>query len=116
MTNAEILFLAGQELAEQGIIRYTGRTYKAVLPNGEETTIKETEPLHTFAHWKSLGYSVKKGEKAVAKIRIWKHSAPKTETIPQTDGKEAQYVDKGQMFMKTAAFFTAAQVEKKATA
>lgn len=103
MTNAQIIFSAEQELAEQGVIKYTGREYKALLPDGTETTIKETEPLHTFQAWKSLGYSVKKGQKAVTKLQIWKHTVKKN---PETDEEKAR------MFMKVAAFFSASQVEK----
>ena len=112
MTNAQIIFAQAQSLAEQGLIKYTGRTFKAQNPAGEIVEIKETEAIHTFATWKSMGYMVQKGEKAVAAFTIWKHSASKKDSVQDKDGNELQYVDKGRMFMKTAHFFSASQVAK----
>ena len=109
MTNNDIIFTESQKLAEQGIIDYTGRTFIFEDADGNKTEVKETEPIHTFAAWKSLGYKVKKGEKAVAQFTIWKHSKPKMESLPDESG---EYVDKGRMFMKKASFFRACQVEK----
>lgn len=110
MTNADIIFAESQRLAKAGAIKYTGREFKAVDAAGKEIIVKETEPIHTYQIWKSLGYQVQKGEKAVAKITIWKHTGPKVETLPMADGSENHYVDKGKMFMKTAAFFSQSQV------
>ena len=111
MTNADIIFTQAQKLAEAGKIAYTGREFKAVLADGTEITVKETEDIHTFNGWKERGYSVKKGEKAVDKFVIWKHSPAKVEELPMKDGDGVEYVDKGKMFMKTASFFAAHQVE-----
>lgn len=61
-----------------------------------------TEPAHTFAAWKSLGFHVNKGEKATFKARIWKYTTKKTE-----EGEV-----ENNMFLKTAHFFTASQVSK----
>lgn len=61
-----------------------------------------TEPAHTFAAWKSLGFHVNKGEKATFKARIWKFVSKKN------DEGESE----GKMFLKTAHFFTASQVSK----
>lgn len=112
MTNNDIIFAESQKLAEQGIIDYTGRTFIFEDADGNKTEVKETEPIHTFAAWKSLGYKVKKGEKAVAQFVIWKHSKPKMTELPQPDGETALVPDKGRMFMKKASFFRACQVEK----
>lgn len=103
MTNAQIIFVEAQRLAEEGIIKYTGRTFRGTNPAGEEVVIRETEPIHTFAAWKDLGYQVTKGSKAVTKLTIWKHSVKKD---PETE------VEKGRMFMKTAHFFSESQVTK----
>ena len=111
MTNEQIIFGQAQQLAEQGKIVYTGREFVATLDDGSEVTIKETEDIHTFAGWKERGFKVKKGEHAVAKFTIWKHSNAKLETLPMQDGSEAEYIDKGRMFMKLSAFFAAHQVE-----
>ena len=111
MTNQQIIFNAEQELAEQGLIKYTGRTFEMETTEGKKVTVKETEEIHTYNTWKELGYQVVKGQKAVAKITIWKHSKAKVETVPMQDGKEVEYIDHGKMFMKTAAFFSRGQVE-----
>lgn len=66
-----------------------------------------TEEIHTFEHWKSLGYSVKKGEHSDIKFAIWKYSDGKKkdkETGEETEGK-------AHCFMKLSAFFKASQVE-----
>ena len=110
MTNAEIIFAAEQSLAEQGIIKYTGRTFEGKDGEGNTVILRETEAIHTFQKWKEMGYSVRKGEKAVAKVRIWKHTGRKIEDIETSEGTR-QMVDKGHMFMKTAAFFSSAQVQ-----
>ena len=67
-----------------------------------------TEEIHTFERWKELGFSVKKGEKSTIKFPIWKYGKPKTE---QNEDGKTEIVKGGYCFMKTSAFFTAAQVE-----
>lgn len=67
-----------------------------------------TEEIHTFEKWKSMGFSVKKGEKSEIKFPIWKYGQPKTET--NEDGK-TEVVKGGYCFMKMSAFFTEKQVE-----
>lgn len=61
------------------------------------------EELHTFQRWKAMGYSVKKGEHAIAKFPVWKMGTKKDD-----DGEEETT---GRMFMKTSAFFKTSQVE-----
>lgn len=84
MTNVEIVSMAWAELVSNG-------------------TISESEEIHTFAKWRELGYSVKKGEKAITKLTIWKHTS---KVNAETQEEETA------MFMKTAAFFSTKQVEK----
>ena len=107
MTNNQIIFNASQQLAEAGRIGYTGRVFQMATPDGETITVKETEPIHTFQHWKELGYSVRKGEKAVAKLTIWKHTTRKPKA--DEDGETAEAESK--MFMKVSAFFALSQVQ-----
>lgn len=83
MANAEIIY----------------RTTVDLIKNG---TISDGEVIHTFQHWKSLGYVVRKGEKAVVKLPIWKQGTKKSE-----EGERAKSV----MFIKTSAFFASSQVE-----
>ena len=113
MTNAQIIFNAEQELAKEGKIRYTGRVITMRTTDGQAVEVPETEEIHTFQMWKQMGYMVRKGEHAVAKVTIWKHTGKKVETIHTEDGDKTM-VDKGKMFMKTAAFFSRGQVEKVA--
>lgn len=69
-----------------------------------------TEESHTFAHWKVLGYQVRKGEHAAFKTAIWKYSKRKgaNEAPANEDGEQAE---PGRMFLKTAHFFTRSQVD-----
>ena len=100
MTNEMIIFEASQELAEQGIINYTGNTFKAIDDEGNETEVKETEAIHTYKEWQNLGMQVQKGQKAIAKITIWMFTnkpSKKAQAAAEAAGKEA-------------AFFSASQV------
>lgn len=111
MTNAAIILDHQLYLMEQGKIGTTGRMFEAVTvdADGNETRklLPEPEPIHTFQHWKALGYSVKKGEHAVAKFAIWKHSAKK-----ETD-ENGEELENSSMFMKVAHFFALSQVEAR---
>ena len=71
--------------------------------------ITEDDVIHTYGHWKSLGYTVKKGEKAVAKFPIWKYTKGKKKDMSE---EEAQA--NGYCFMKNSSWFTDKQVEKDA--
>ena len=79
-----------------------------------ETLLEQTGtiPLHTFAEWKRLGYSVKKGAKAVITTYLWKF-AKKTMTVPQPDNEEAE-IDASHYYKTKAYLFTLDQVEKHA--
>ena len=37
----------------------------------DENNLPTPEPIMTYKQWKRLGYAVKEGEKATAKIDIW---------------------------------------------
>lgn len=103
MTNATIILNESIKLMENGILKPSGA--KAKTADGEIVDIPEE--IHTFQGWKSLGYSVKKGEKAIAKFPIWKHTSKKV-----VDEETNEENEKTSMFMKTAAFFKFEQVEK----
>ena len=106
MTNAEIVFAEGQRLAAEGLIQYTGKVFKAQMEDGTVMEFKETEPIHTYAVWKELGYQVMKGQHAITKLTIWKYKPPKDEDV------QPSLMKQGDMFMKTAHFFSQSQVEK----
>lgn len=85
---------------------------EAVMNNifTEDEAIKILEsgralPLHTFAYWKSIGYVVKKGEKARVKTHLWKPVKSKK------DVKEGEEPEK-KMILCKAALFTYDQVKK----
>lgn len=103
MTNEMIIFAEKQRLAEAGILGYTGREFKGVDGDGNEVVFKETEEIHTYNIWKEMGYQVRKGEHAITRITIWKHTAK----VNEETGEE-----KERMFMKTAHFFSRSQVEE----
>lgn len=104
MTNEQIIFGEAQRLAEQGVIQYTGREFTFEDADGNQTTIKETEEIHTYNAWKALGFQVQKGQKAVAQFPVWKFKSGK-------ENEETGEKDRDKMFMKKASFFTRSQVE-----
>ena len=113
MTNNQIIFEASQELAEAGIIKYTGRILKGTNDLGEEVEIKETEAIHTYKEWQSLGYQVNKGQKSIARITIWNFTnkpSKAAKAAAEAEGKEA--TEKARYYMKEACFFSASQVSK----
>ena len=114
MTNNEIIFWASVELMNEGKIGTTGRVFKGVDPKGNEVELQEPEAIHTFQAWKQLGFSVKKGQKAVAAIQIWKHTTKKVDVEgkdPKTGEIVTEEVDVNKMIRKVAYFFSASQVE-----
>ena len=98
MRNTDIILNKQLDLVAEGILR--------VRENGE------IQPLHTWATWKSLGYRVKKGEKAIATFPIWKYISKKQKTDIVEDPDSEDTKNKGRCYMKVAAFFTDTQVEK----
>lgn len=95
MTNEAIISRMSENLVNAGVL-------KTVEVGGELIP----EPIHTFAGWKALGFSVKKGERSEIKFPIWKHTS---KTKKNEEGEEEKSEN---LFMTTAAFFTAAQVER----
>lgn len=114
MTNEMIIMEAQSALLKAGKIGTTGRTItvKVLDADGNEgyREIEEPEEIHTFARWKELGYSVKKGEHAVAKFPIWKAASRKAK-----DGEEVEVANPA-IFQKMVCFFSASQVERRAEA
>ena len=112
MTNEMIIFNERVRLMEEGVLKGTGKI--AVIENADGTTIEceIPEEIHTFNGWKERGYSVKKGEKSQIKIAIWKYTEKEKKEEEKTGNALADAPIKN-MFLKTSAFFTIAQVEKK---
>ena len=102
MKNEIVILDAKQKLAEEGKIKYTGRTLAIELMDGSKYIFKETEEIHTFMEWKRLGYKVKKGSKAITKLQIWVPTVKENE-----DGIKIT-----KFWLKNSAFFSESQVEK----
>lgn len=107
MTNEMIIFNSRLELMKDGKIGTTGRIMIIEDESGKKQ-ISEPEEIHTFQRWKELGYKVKKGEHAIAKIMIWKYIEKKE----SQEEKEEESIQK-EMFMKQACFFSPEQVEQR---
>lgn len=108
MTNSQIIFNESLELMKQGIIGSTGRQLIYEREDGTKESVPEPEPIHTFVMWKSLGYEVKKGQKAIAKFAIWKHKSAGRRKNRKT-GEEVETEEK--LFLTDAYFFRKDQVE-----
>lgn len=96
MTNFNII---ANSAVEAGI--FTKEQVEEIIGNGF------CLPLHTFAEWKRMGYSVKKGEKARMTCRIWKYTEKEVEQ--KEENQEDAY---SHYFLAKAFFFTSEQVEK----
>lgn len=108
MTNEQIIFNNSVILMEKGIIGTTGRTFEVENEEGTKKTIQEPEPIHTYGAWKSRGYTVKKGQKAIAKFPIWRHQGAGKRKNRNT-GEEEDTAEK--MYLTDAFFFSKSQVE-----
>ena len=108
MTNAQIVLAERFRLMADGKIGTTGRMLEGTDMDGKMVYTPEPEEIHTFAAWKNRGYKVRKGEKAVARILIWKYANREVEN------EDGEVEDRSRMFMKTAAFFSQSQVEELA--
>ncbi|MCI5617701.1 MAG: ArdC family protein [Ruminococcus sp.] len=100
MTNNAIIEKAKNQLLAEGKIGSSTVTT-------EYGEVEVPEEIHTYAMWKSLGYQVKKGEKAIAKFSIWKYVSKKSKE--KEDEEEAE---NSRMFLKASSFFKFSQVEK----
>lgn len=116
MTNAQIILNESIRLMEEGVLKGSGQFGEIETENGK-VQVELPEAIHTFQGWKDLGYSVKKGEKSSIKFPIWKHTTKMLNTNTgnaELDKMNTQINEQGgqeNMFMKTAAWFTFAQVE-----
>lgn len=112
MTNSEIIFEVSCQLMREGKLKGTGHYITLTVEKDgktEERRVEIPEEIHTFAAWKQSGFVVKKGEHSNIKFPIWKYVATK-KSEEMDDGLELAG-DTGRMIMKTAHFFTRAQVE-----
>lgn len=113
MTNAAIIFEARLLLMDEGVLKPTGNSIQVYDEDGNVRDLEEPEEIHTYQHWKSLGYQVRKGEHAVTKLAIWKHVNGKAQaTNAGDDEDDGEPEGRGRMFRKVASFFAASQVDE----
>ena len=103
MTNEMIILIARFELMEEGILKGTGNKMRIETEEGGIIEVDEPEEIHTYQGWKSINRQVKKGEKSVATIQIWKYTRKK----PKNEDDE----EKERIFLTNAFFFTKEQTE-----
>lgn len=106
MTNETIIFNERVRLFEAGKISGTGRMIEISMEDGTVKQMEEPEEIHSYSRWREYGYNVRKGEKAVTGVEIWKYAEKKNE---EKDGDEDEGVER--IFKKKAFFFTFSQVE-----
>lgn len=101
---------------------------KIIVEPGEDGTAPDpveiaeetlcTALFHTFDGWKRGGLSVKRGEKAAIRCKLWKYKdGPKPEDLPADADpltrKAAEQGGAGDYYMTTAYLFGRWQVEKR---
>jgi len=104
MTNDMIILMERCKLMKEGKISGTGEVVEMEI-NGKIEEMEIPEEIHTYQRWKTMGFQVRKGEKAISKFTIWKYSERKIQ-----DGEEEKRA--GKCFMKMSAFFAPSQVER----
>lgn len=106
MTNEAIIMEKSLLLMKAGVIKTEG--FETITSaDGTIKTLPMPEEIHTYAKWRSLGYQVKKGQKAVANFPIWAYSKIKKANDDDPDADEQV-----NMFLKNSSFFSKSQVEK----
>ena len=132
MTNNEIIFetvrasFTPAQLAELVQATYTAEQIAArragvkitVAEGSDETpdavfhAMLAADTFHTFAEWKRMGYSVKKGEKAAIKTRLWKYTTQPTKAAREAAELAGKEPDADpHYYLAPAYLFTAAQVQ-----
>ena len=102
MTNNEIIYSAA---IDAGI--YTEEQAAAIIASGHML------PLHTFQEWKARGYSVKKGEKAMLHVDLWKFTNKPPKAAREqaaADGRELD--DDPHYYKKLSHLFHVSQVRR----
>ena len=134
MTNNEIIFenvrasFTPAQLAELVNATYTAEQIAARRANititvdeGSAATAEDiftamlaADQFHTFAEWKRMGYSVKKGQHAALVCNLWKYTdkpGKAARDAAAAAGEEAPEVDP-HFYMAKSHLFHALQVEK----
>lgn len=110
MTNEMIILNERLDAAEQGIIGTTGKMITIETPDGEKVTVAEPEEMHTFQTWKSLGFSVQKGQKAKVTTRLWRYNSKKKKSEDNNEKEDGE--NSRDYYLCKAFLFSASQVAK----
>lgn len=70
--------------------------------------IQAEDEIHTYKHWKKLGYQVFRGEKAITSLNIWQYFQKASQGLDDDEGEQKQ--PEGKMRLKKAYFFSSKQV------
>lgn len=109
MNNETIILKERVKLMREGVLKSTGSITYLETETGT-VKIEEPEPIHTYQMWKGLGRQVKKGEKAISKILIWKCTKKNKKDDEKDDEKDDSKEIKN-MFLTGAYFFKESQTE-----
>lgn len=107
-------FTPEQINARRAAIKITVAEGSDETPEGIFCATLAAETFHTFAEWKRMGYSVKKGQHAALVCRLWKYTDKPGKAAREAAaaaGEEAPEVDP-HFYMAKSLLFHALQVEK----
>ena len=121
MTNNEIIFenvrasfTPAQLAARRANVTITVDEGSADTAEDIFTAMLAADQFHTFAEWKRMGYSVKKGAKSAITCQLWKYTDKPGKAVreaAEAAGKDAPETDP-HFYMAKAHLFHALQVEK----
>ena len=103
-----------QIAARRASVKITVADGSDETPDGIFFAMLAAETFHTFAEWKCMGYSVKKGQHAALVCNLWKYTDKPGKAAREAAaaaGEEAPEVDP-HFYMAKSHLFHALQVEK----
>lgn len=107
-------YTAEQIAARRANITITVDEGSAATAEDIFTAMLAADQFHTFAEWKRMGYSVKKGAKSAITCQLWKYTdkpGKAAREAAEAAGKDAPETDP-HFYMAKAHLFHALQVEK----
>ena len=103
-----------QVLARRGSVTITVDPESSENPEDIFTALLAAETFHTFAEWKRMGYSVKKGQHAALVCNLWKYTEKPGKAAREAAaeaGQDAPETDP-HFYMARSHLFSRLQVEK----
>ena len=103
-----------QVLARRGSVTITVDPESSENPEDIFTALPAAETFHTFAEWKRMGYSVKKGQHAALVCNLWKYTEKPGKAAREAaaeSGQDAPETDP-HFYMARSHLFRRLQVEK----